>query len=328
MYSHLSTEFSHSYIVKTGIVILFTIFLLVHGTSASNNSTWITVDCQPWDGEESWFWINGTLLNSANEPVAGKEIRLICSPSLTMDPDTSIQYTIPTDDNGRFSFFTLLNQTTPYREIWFDGDKDYLSCSIPLSCENQLKESENAEPSEKSNDFSFSTHAYPDASTTGFIMAASEPPGAEIYIDNILHGVTPTLLANISCGVHDICFTMPGYKNMTMGTYVTAGKTSHIQSSLNPVGSQFSSEPSFSSAEYPFDTVDSNSYLVIRQGDVSLYTRENGTWINNAASGTDVPGSLATSIITGSNATGFITTIMSTGDSMKKSTITFGKPHQ
>jgi len=333
MYHHQYKECLSYRIVTTGIAIFLIVILLqVQSASADQNATRIIVECNPGNGESgSWFWIYGTLSSSNDKPIAEKEIRLICSISDTMDPETSTQVSTNTDANGEFSFYTPFNQTEPYQMVTFDGDQYNQPCSALLSCEIPLIQKENIqnEKTEIANntDFSFKTHTSPEQSATGSIIAASDPPGAEIFINNVLYGTTPKLLANIPCGAHEVCFYLPGYNNLTIGTYITPGKTSHIQSSLSRTGSPFGGERLLSSPQFSFPFSDNDSYIVIRQGDVSLYTLKNTTWVKNPTSRTGVPGSFVSSLITGSNATGFITTIVSSGDTLKKSTITFGKPH-
>lgn len=73
------------------------------------------------------------------------------------------------------------------------------------------------------------------AQTTGSIYAISSPSGANLYIDNVYKGTTPTTLSGINVGNIKVKFTLSGYKDYTIITYVFAGQTTPVPVTLEPI---------------------------------------------------------------------------------------------
>jgi hypothetical protein len=74
----------------------------------------------------------------------------------------------------------------------------------------------------------------PGHTTTGTVSVTSTPSGANVFIDNVLRGVTPLTLADIPAGSHLILLRLDGYKDYTTTQQVNAGATNTITAALNP----------------------------------------------------------------------------------------------
>jgi len=73
----------------------------------------------------------------------------------------------------------------------------------------------------------------PSPGTTGTLSVSSTPAGANVFIDNVLKGVTPITLADIQTGDHQILLRLNGYQDYTVTQRVNAGATNTITTTLN-----------------------------------------------------------------------------------------------
>jgi len=76
----------------------------------------------------------------------------------------------------------------------------------------------------------------PGPGTTGTLSVSSTPAGANVFVDNVLKGVTPITLTNIPMGDHKILLRLNGYQDYTITQQVNAGAANTITTTLNPVG--------------------------------------------------------------------------------------------
>ena len=84
----------------------------------------------------------------------------------------------------------------------------------------------------------------------GSVMVLTDPGGADIYIDNVTHGVSPNTVAGLSKGPHTIILTKSGYQNETMEAYVSSERDVSFDISLNPEGLRLASTDPLSTADY------------------------------------------------------------------------------
>jgi hypothetical protein len=85
--------------------------------------------------------------------------------------------------------------------------------------------------------------------TTGSISFSSSPPGADIYLDNVLQSAkTPATVTGVLAGNHSYILRLTGYNDATGTVTVTAGQTASVSATLTPVGTtgsiSFTSTPS------------------------------------------------------------------------------------
>jgi hypothetical protein len=66
-------------------------------------------------------------------------------------------------------------------------------------------------------------------------MVASDPGGAEVYVDDVLRGASPVSLSGMSAGSHTIRLVKEGYEPMIVPVDISAGRTTEYSTSLVPV---------------------------------------------------------------------------------------------
>jgi hypothetical protein len=72
---------------------------------------------------------------------------------------------------------------------------------------------------------------------TGSLSVTTSPPGAFVYIDGQMKGITPATIPGLSPGNHTIRLILDGYQDFTTTTDITAGTTSEFITGL-PKGKQ------------------------------------------------------------------------------------------
>jgi PKD repeat protein len=70
---------------------------------------------------------------------------------------------------------------------------------------------------------------------TGSLAVTSDPPGAEIYIDDGFKGVSPVTISGLSPGTHLLSVKLPGYANTSANITITAGQTGRFPAVLQKV---------------------------------------------------------------------------------------------
>lgn len=76
-------------------------------------------------------------------------------------------------------------------------------------------------------------------SGTGILDVQSDPPGANIYLDNEYKGISPVTLKGINLGDHILTIRMDGYSEYSGGVYIKVDQTTGISATLTPVVSGF-----------------------------------------------------------------------------------------
>ena len=84
----------------------------------------------------------------------------------------------------------------------------------------------------------------PPTPDTGSIDVASNPPGANTYLDGVFKDVTPLLIVNVTPGQHTLKMNLTGYEPWEETVNVTAGETTFINETLSPVITPVPTTPS------------------------------------------------------------------------------------
>lgn len=79
---------------------------------------------------------------------------------------------------------------------------------------------------------------------TGGLDIASTPSGAEIYVDNLFKGYTPTTLTDITPGQHQVLLKYTGYLDYTQTVTVNSGQTTPLAISMQAASPTPASAPS------------------------------------------------------------------------------------
>ena len=68
--------------------------------------------------------------------------------------------------------------------------------------------------------------------STGTLSVTTEPPGAIVYIDGEMKGITPATIPGLTAGTHTIRLILDGYEDFTTTTEIPAGTTSEFMTGL------------------------------------------------------------------------------------------------
>lgn len=79
----------------------------------------------------------------------------------------------------------------------------------------------------------------PPKQDTATFVVQSDPPGAEVYLDNRLVGTTPLRTTGVMPGSHVIRCGLPGYNSQSMMSHIRALEEKHHSFSLTPLTQQF-----------------------------------------------------------------------------------------
>jgi len=61
----------------------------------------------------------------------------------------------------------------------------------------------------------------------------TSPPGAQVYVDGGIKGITPTTIPGLSPGAHSIVLKMEGYQDLLTSTTISSGQTSEYSTGLS-----------------------------------------------------------------------------------------------
>jgi hypothetical protein len=169
--------------------------------------TSLTISALPVDPTiNQSFHISGTLTSAGGEILGNKRILLDSSEKNREENDSysSIDMVV-TDRSGRYEFLRSKGSPPEYLRVRFIGTDDYAPCISQVISTRGIG----------------TEHPQVREGGTGNIMLSTNPEGAEIYINNILRGVTPYKVAGLKEGPYVVNMSKQGYQNETMEAYVT-----------------------------------------------------------------------------------------------------------
>ncbi len=67
----------------------------------------------------------------------------------------------------------------------------------------------------------------------GSLAVTTSPPGAQVYVDGILKGITPATIPGLSGGSHVILLKKDGFQDLSTSLTITAGQTSEYVTGLS-----------------------------------------------------------------------------------------------
>lgn len=67
---------------------------------------------------------------------------------------------------------------------------------------------------------------------TGSLSVTTDPAGAQIFIDEVLRGTSPSTISDLPTGSHTIRFEKDGYRSLSMPVVVNGGTTTEFSTSL------------------------------------------------------------------------------------------------
>ncbi len=69
---------------------------------------------------------------------------------------------------------------------------------------------------------------------TGTLTVASNPAGAQVYLDNVYLGITPITLPSVTGGTHQLLIRLSGYTDWQATVQVATGQTTPVDATLVP----------------------------------------------------------------------------------------------
>jgi hypothetical protein len=70
---------------------------------------------------------------------------------------------------------------------------------------------------------------------TGSLSVTTSPPGAVVYIDGQVRGISPATIPGLAAGNHSVVLTLDGYQDFRTTTDIAAGTTSEFITGLSKV---------------------------------------------------------------------------------------------
>jgi hypothetical protein len=67
----------------------------------------------------------------------------------------------------------------------------------------------------------------------GSLAVTTSPPGAQVYVDSALKGITPTIIPGLSSGTHAIILRMDGFQDLATTITITTGQTAEYTTGLS-----------------------------------------------------------------------------------------------
>ena len=69
---------------------------------------------------------------------------------------------------------------------------------------------------------------------TGSLSVTSSPSGAQVFIDNVYRGYSPSTYDDLSTGMHTLTLKLAGYQDYSTMVQIDQGSTATVQASLSP----------------------------------------------------------------------------------------------
>ncbi|HOP67296.1 MAG TPA: PEGA domain-containing protein [Methanoregulaceae archaeon] len=83
----------------------------------------------------------------------------------------------------------------------------------------------------------------PTPAQQGSLSVTSNPSGAQVYIDNLFRGYTPSTYADLATGMHTLTLKLSGYEDYSTTFQISQGSTATVQASLSPAPTPTKSAP-------------------------------------------------------------------------------------
>ncbi len=77
----------------------------------------------------------------------------------------------------------------------------------------------------------------PSAAGTGTLSVTTAPPGAQVYLDDVLRGASPAIIPNLPDGPHILRLEREGYQTMKVPVTISDGRTTEYSTALIPESS-------------------------------------------------------------------------------------------
>jgi hypothetical protein len=190
-----------------GLISIVSMIAVTAGVSADKTQTNLTIGLSPAEPvvNES-FHVAGTLSSSEGKPLGNKYITLESSEKSITDSDSfEVLATKDTDAEGKYDFFRPVDTPPEFLRVKFLGNDNY----APVM--SQVISARGAG----------TDHPQVVTGKIGTVMIYSTPAGADVYIDDILRGVSPYHAGGLLEGTHNVTLVKRGYQNETQDVYIS-----------------------------------------------------------------------------------------------------------
>jgi len=203
------------------ILVFVTLGLLIMtcGASAEKTPVMVTIGILPeYPTIDQSFQVTGKLTDVSGAALGNKRVTLETSRKGADFPESFSFLSLgETSKEGVFEFFRPKNTEPEYLRVNFAGNTQYESATSPVLAVRGVGTSS---PQRRTG--------------TGTITVSTNPAGADIYIDDVYHGITPGRVGGLAEGAHSLRVGMEGYQNETMEAYVTPERGCSFSITLNP----------------------------------------------------------------------------------------------
>lgn len=201
--------FTRSNLLNIGTILLL-LFLSagVTAAGAEKTPTNLTITITPDNpGIGDTYTVTGVLSTAEGKGMGNKRVSLQFSVTTDDDDDAfEILETRVTDRDGAFRFFRAETANPEFVRLIYTGNDQYApATSQAVSIRGAGTD-----------------HPLVDSTRTGSIKVSTNPQGAEIFVDEILKGVTPLTVIDLPEGTHSLTLVKKGYQNETTEVFVTS----------------------------------------------------------------------------------------------------------
>ena len=139
--------------------------------------------------------------------------------------------------------FTDVSNGTPVKWNWTFGDGSASSLQNPTHTYPMIGqytitlavEDKKGEQSIIRKPADVATHYGRIVGPSGEIQAFSEPSGAEVYIDMVYVGITPTIVDGVPAGEHEVMIHKDGYRDKVLNATVGQSTVTHLPKVVLPI---------------------------------------------------------------------------------------------
>ena len=196
------------------LICVVTIVMITTGVTAEKTASNLTIGTLPEDPTiNQSFHVSGVLASSNGKPLGNKRVTLESNQKDSSDDEGFAFIGIKeTDAIGKFDFFRPVDSPPEFLRVKFAGNDNYEPAVSPVISVRGAG----------------TDHPQIRTGMNGSIMVYTTPQGANIYVDDLLRGISPYRVGGLSEGSHVLTVNKAGYINQTMDAYVTSDRDATI----------------------------------------------------------------------------------------------------
>jgi hypothetical protein len=189
------------------LIVIASVIAVTAVVSADKTQTNLTIGLSPVEPSvNESFHVSGILSSSDGKPLGNKHITLESSEKSATDSDSfEVLATKDTDAEGKYDFFRPVDTPPEFLRVKFSGNDNFAPImSKVISARGAGTD-----------------HPQVMTDKVGTVMIYSTPTGADVFIDDILRGVSPYHAGGLSEGTHNVTLSKTGYLNETQDVYIS-----------------------------------------------------------------------------------------------------------